>query len=296
MNQTKFGYAVNAAAGTLGAFVAVYLVHDFWTTESLPICHKRYTTPTEFSLLSKPLTPMTPAELQARVGGREFGVLQNASVIPVANAPAPLAMEIKLPKGRGSVFNDPAKAGGVSFRWDPRGMGGADRACLSYHVMVPENFDFGSAGVLPGLYGGGAKFDAKSAADGINGFATRVAWSANGVGKINLQVPGDDANGLSKLVSFTNFSIAKGKWVAIEQEIALNTPGQPDGLMRLWVDGELMLEMVDVLWRKDARLTLSGVLSDISYGSVDSDASAPADATLNVTPMQVSWKEIKTVQ
>ena len=221
---------------------------------------------------------------------------RTAAIVPAANAPSPLILQVKLPKGKGSVFNDPARAGGVSFRWDPRGMGGAESACLTYSIMLPEDFDFGSAGVLPGLYGGGANFNPKVASDGKNGFATRVVWAANGNGNINLQVPTSDENNLSRLVGPAHFELPKGRWVAIEQEIALNTPGQSDGILRLWVNGELQIEMLDVLWRKDARLTLSGVLSDISYGNVDSDASAPADTMVNVTPLLVSWKENKIIQ
>jgi hypothetical protein len=295
MNSTNTSLAINAAAGVLGTFLVAYVAHDLWSTSATPICHKRFEPQIAFGLRSNLNVPLTPAELQARVG-HEYGVIRNTSVVEVANAPATHVLAVKLPKGMGSVFNDPTKAGGVSFRWDPRGMGGSESACLSYQVRLPENFDFGSAGVLPGLYGGGTKYNPKSAADGQNGFATRVAWSALGDGSIKLQIPNDDANSLTSLAGTSSFELQKGKWVALEQEIILNTPNKPDGVLRLWVNGELKIDMTDVIWRKDQRLTLSGVLNDVSYGSIDSDASAPADAVVDLTPLMVSWKEIKVVQ
>ena len=38
------------------------------------------------------------------------------------------------------------------------------------------------------------------------------------------------------------FTLPKGRWVRIEQELVLNTPGQADGIARLWLDGDLKAE------------------------------------------------------
>jgi hypothetical protein len=296
MTTSKIPFALNIASLTVGAFLVVYVVHDVVTTEKTPMCHKRFEAQTEFGLMSKSNAALSAAELQARVGAHEFGIMKNASIIQATEAPAPMVLSVKLPKGKGSVFNDPTKAGGISFRWDPRGMVGAERACLSYQVLLPSTFDFGSAGVLPGLYGGGGKYDAKTKSDGINGFASRVAWSSKGSGTLNLQVPGTSQNRLTRDAGVSNFSLPKGQWVAIEQEIALNTPTKEDGILRLWVNGELKINLSNVVWRKNASLTLSGVLNDVSYGSIDSDASAPADTALAISPLLISWKENKIVQ
>jgi len=38
------------------------------------------------------------------------------------------------------------------------------------------------------------------------------------------------------------FTFARGRWYAVETEIKLNTPGQSDGLLRIWIDGKLIAE------------------------------------------------------
>src|SRR5687767_13714126 len=38
-----------------------------------------------------------------------------------------------------------------------------------------------------------------------------------------------------------------GKWMCIEGEVKVNTPGMRDGIMRAWVNGRLALEKTNVL-------------------------------------------------
>lgn len=38
------------------------------------------------------------------------------------------------------------------------------------------------------------------------------------------------------------FSPVRGRWYLIETEVALNTPGQGDGEVRVWIDGKLLME------------------------------------------------------
>lgn len=290
MTTSNIPTAINAAAVVVGLVLVSYIGLDIVNYEKLPRCSKRFDTATEFGLLSKQNEPLTPAHLQARVGGSEFGVMSNADVEEVKGAPAPAVMTVKLLKGTGSVHNSPAKGGGVSFRWDPNGMGGSKNACLSYHVLFPKNFEFGNAGVLPGLYAGGRQFNPKAASDGTNFLSTRLGWSTLGRLNFKLQSPGTAPNSTVKSLMIGGENVRAGHWIDIEQEVVLNDPGQENGILRLWVDGELRLNLTNVQWRTDPKLTLTGVLSDISYGNTDSTTVGPADATLKLTPLTVSWK------
>jgi hypothetical protein len=294
MTDFNLPMAINATAVVVGVVLVGYIGSDLLSYEKFPRCSKRFDTPTEFGLRSKQNEPLTPAHLQARAGGTEFGIMKNADIVALPDAPAPAVMKIKLSKGTGSVHNSPAKGGGVSFRWDPNGMPGATVACLTYQVKFPEKFEFGNAGVLPGLYGGGRQFNPKAASDGTNFFSSRLGWSTLGRLSYKLQAPGTAPNNTIKSLMIAGENIKIGQWVSIEQEIALNDPGQENGLLRLWVDGEIRINLSNVIWRNDPKLNLSGVLSDISYGNPDSTTVGAADAELNLTPMTISWKKLVT--
>jgi hypothetical protein len=47
----------------------------------------------------------------------------------------------------------------------------------------------------------------------------------------------------------TGVGLVPGTWTCIEQEILVNTPGQRNGLQRLWVDGTLVGEVLNMRWR-----------------------------------------------
>jgi hypothetical protein len=57
-----------------------------------------------------------------------------------------------------------------------------------------------------------------------------------------------------------------GKWVCVEQYLKLNTPGKRDGIARAWVDGELVFEKTDYLWRNTDQLKIYSYWLDYYRG------------------------------
>ena len=51
-----------------------------------------------------------------------------------------------------------------------------------------------------------------------------------------------------------------GKWVCIEGELKVNTPGAKDGILRTWMNGQLAFEKTDVFLRKKPPYKVSGNL------------------------------------
>ena len=45
------------------------------------------------------------------------------------------------------------------------------------------------------------------------------------------------------------FRLPRGKWIRLEQEIVLNTPGRKDGSIRVWVDGTLVVDKQHLMLR-----------------------------------------------
>jgi hypothetical protein len=241
-----------------------------------PPCSARYPAATEFSLTSETGQPMTPAELQARTGSESRGLLENASVVKRANAPSPAVLEVHLADQSGSE----TASGGIGFRWAPGGLESAGSACLRYRVWLPKGFKFGDAGVLPGLFGGDPA--------GEKAFVSRLVWSREGKGGIGLEVPGSE-RGNSKFIKGHDFNFDTEQWIKIEQELRVNSPGGKDGIIRLWVDGNLVVEQTNVVLRSDVQSSIRGVVGDVGYGS----SKKPKDGTqsaLSLTPLTVSWR------
>ncbi len=289
MIKNQSSMAVPAAGIALGTFLVLYLAQDAFTKAKIFPCSARYPSATEFSLKSDTNAPLSAIELQARAGLDDWGVLENASVrAGFKGAPSPLVLQVRLPKDSTSMYESSGNGGGLTFRWQPQGMAGATSACLSYSVFVPPGFDFGKGGELPGLFGGQA-YEPTIPADGANGFASRLKWGVNGRTDLSLQASNAKTGATSPL-SGGGFLMPREKWVSIEQETVLNTPGKSDGVARIWVDGELKGERPKIAWRKEPALTLSGVINDVWYGGLGSKATAPADTFLAFTPASVSWK------
>jgi hypothetical protein len=71
----------------------------------------------------------------------------------------------------------------------------------------------------------------------------------------------------------------------VEQEIALNSKGAGDGILRLWIDGKLRIENRSLALKSDSSPGFSGVVADIGYAH-----SAGDPVTLKVSPFVVQWQ------
>jgi hypothetical protein len=60
--------------------------------------------------------------------------------------------------------------------------------------------------------------------------------------------------------------LENNRWYCIEQYVKLNTPGQPDGILRGWVDGGLAFEKTDVRFRSVDRLKIEAVWINVYLG------------------------------
>lgn len=64
----------------------------------------------------------------------------------------------------------------------------------------------------------------------------------------------------------TDFTFADpsniGRWVCFEMEVQLNTPGETDGLYRLWIDNELEAERLDVDFRGSENYKINEAMLD----------------------------------
>ena len=163
------------------------------------------------------------------------------------------ALRAQFPKNKAS-----GRDGGILF---DNSFEDVEEATLEYRLKFNENFYWAAGGKLPGL--GGSAFDNKGAIpsgcvdrgsrNSDNGFSCRLMWRTN---RAHTAKP--------KLVVYTYHpkrpkdcgedfdfirDIKKGKWYTIQQYIKLNTPGQKNGVLRMFVDGQKLLDKNDVEFR-----------------------------------------------
>lgn len=83
------------------------------------------------------------------------------------------------------------------------------------------------------------------------------------------------------------------RWYCLEQHVKLNTPGKADGVMRGWVDGQLVFEKTDVRMRAVAKLRIEMVWLNVYYGGT---WTAPRDMHLYIDDVAISREPIGPAQ
>ena len=278
--------AFNAAAGIVVLATGIFMLRSLFITEVVPPCSERYPAPTEFTL-DNGTAPMSPVQLVGMIGGTQRGIYRNAKVVRVRDASGKHALKVTL-RPDAENARTTGEGNGIGFRWTPESMAGATSACLSYSVYLPKKFEFGGGGVLPGLYAG-EPVSLNVASDGKTALAQRLVWRNNGRANLYAQLPGHEANGGAYLDT-DGVEFPRGRWVKVEQEIKLNDLGKANGLSRLYFDGEKVIEKQWMEWRKNGKLTLSGIHADVTYAMPRRDLKPPKKTAVYITPMQVRWR------
>ncbi len=276
--MTKPALIVNAIGLLLGLSLVGYIAYSLVHVETTAACSQRYPGATRLPLKTGDGALLSTIELQARAGLQEWGVTENTKV--VAEGPAGAALQVKLAPVEAGERGGARPANGVSFHWSPAGIGQAHSACLAYSVWLPKDFPFNDGGVLPGIFGGQADAINDPPKDG-SGFGTRINWRGDGVGELAAKPSG---SGYALPIQ-RGFPLARGRWMRIEQEIVLNSPGKANGLARMWVDGDLKAENTALTLRKDKTETMFGVLADIGYLRASGTV-----GTLLISPFEIAWR------
>jgi hypothetical protein len=272
----------NVAAGALVIGAIAGVVRSFVIPNEVAACSARYSTITQLTLEQNGQL-LTAADLQARLGGADYGVLENVSIRALKDGPATQAVGIALRKGGAAPWSEADHKGGVSFPWQPRSARSLESACLSYSVFLPKDFAFHRGGTLPGLIGGQPESPQTAHLPEVS---ARIRWRSTGEGDVVLHTADaqDQVFGGGE-----RFVFPRGRWVKLDQEIVLNTPKKADGRLRLWVDGTLVVDAAELEIRPAADLRLSGVAAQAYYGTTEATTAAPQDTSIWMTPFELRY-------
>ncbi len=177
--------------------------------------------------------------------------------------------------------------------------GEPEEAFFRYHLRLAVDWDpVMDGGKLPGFAGtyGRAGWGMRPS-DGTNGWSARGAFMRHdtrnlparplraigtyaytaGTGSKSGEVWGWNLGPTGRL--------RKNRWYSIEQYLKLNTLGQADGILRVWVDGELAFEKTDLHWRDVPALRIESVWLNVYHGGT---AKTDRDLTLYIDNLVVA--------
>ncbi|MFP4171451.1 MAG: polysaccharide lyase [Candidatus Hydrogenedentota bacterium] len=169
-----------------------------------------------------------------------------------------------------------------------------EEATARYWLYVPGDFAFHErhgGGKLPGFTGryGEAGWGGRRA-DGTNGWSARMGFQPPHEGL-------DEDVGLSFYIYHADMGqwgdtdqweegANKGEWRQIDQYVRMNTPGEHDGVLRGWVNGELVFERDDLLFRQAGyeHLRIEELYFNIYYGG---SWSSPVDTAFYFRDLKI---------
>jgi hypothetical protein len=200
----------------------------------------------------------------------------DVTIIPSGDPRFPAALRVRYPADSASQLSaatTDTPHGGAQWYLAWQG-GPVDTAYLRYFVRFEKDFDFVKGGKMPGLFGGRIT-SGRRIPDGTNGFSTRYMWRTGGAGEVYAYLPTSVAHGTS---------LGRGSWVwptdvwtEVQQQVTLNTPGQSDGSVRVWLNGVLVLTETGLLFRSDPGLQIEGLFFSTFFGGGDASWASPRD-------------------
>lgn len=254
--------AINAGVILTIGFGLLVGVRDFFVGKVEPICTTRYSK-VAILPLERGGQLLRPDDVQASANGQDYGVMTNMTIRRLKDAPAATAMGVKIEAGTAHATGTVHPQGGVSLPWRPRGVpADLSAACLTYHVFLPADFDFEAGGTLPGLFG----------VVEANGKVTdrtdvRFVWGPQGTIHQFMYADSPESTGVFTTPTNVHGSpMPVGRWVRIDQEVVLNSPGVGNGKTRLWIDETMRAEIRNADLRDSPQIAIQGVTADVHFG------------------------------
>ncbi len=164
---------------------------------------------------------------------------------------------------------------------------------FSYRVRFAKDFDFVKGGKLPGFMGGTGPTGCVS---DKHGFSARNMWRVDGDAVQYLYAPqkisacGDDYHYTK---GGANQRFTPGKWQTVEHRLVMNTSGENNGVMQAWLDGELVLDVKDFLFRESgSTFAIDTLYFSTFFGGGDASWAPQASKITDFDDLIVSEKPI----
>lgn len=210
------------------------------------------------------------------------------------------ALEVPLPEGRHRGMR-------MRFWFEDQFGAEPEAASATYWLYVPNDFEFANShsggGKLPGFQGtyGNCGAGDLGPCDGSDGWSARMsfirpkaAYLDTEVGLAHYVYHGEmDGEALYPYGTYLRWrqGISRGEWHRIDQFVQMNTPGEHDGVLRGWVDGELALDRDGLLFRtaNAQNVRIEEFVHTVYFGG---EWSSPVDNALYFDDLEIrTWTD-----
>jgi hypothetical protein len=198
-------------------------------------------------------------------------------------------------EGRVSIVNDSNTVGDKSLvvmypkdlsntgksQWKMNLGSSYDELYLSYRLRFDDNFDFVRGGKLPGFCGGECN-SGGDPPDGTDGWSARMMWRTDGSGGSPLNpnqanivqyvYHPDQAGTNADDIKWDDGTLADWKhfdsdvWYHLQHRIVMNTPGQSNGIIQAWLDGEMVLNQQNMRFRDNSTFGIDWLYFSTFFG------------------------------
>ncbi len=144
-----------------------------------------------------------------------------------------------------------------------------DSLYFQYQLRFDDDFDWVKGGKLPGIVGG--KLVTKSRPNGTDGWTIFIMWRGDGMGSAYVYHPDQVRDNLADHFRLDNFWFQKGVVQTLGIHAVMNTPGEYDGIIRAWLDGQLVVEETDIRFRTIPELQADSLFAHTIFGGSTED-------------------------
>ncbi|MCH2109014.1 MAG: hypothetical protein MK135_06775 [Polyangiaceae bacterium] len=188
-----------------------------------------------------------------------------------------------------------ASAAGVQFKV-PFGQS-YEELYLAYRVRFSEGFEWVKGGKLPGLVGGSAPTGCNNDEDG---FSARMMWRAQGAAVQYVYFPEKESNcgdDFPYALKDAPAQFQTNTWHRVQHHLKMNTPGESDGVLEAWFDGELAYQTQELLYRRaNASFAIDTLYFSTFYGGGDSSWAPDAPTFVEFDNFIVATEPIELPQ
>ncbi len=210
-----------------------------------------------------------------------FGWSENTAVTTADSVPANTSfmnmLRVVYPQGSidsGSVATLGTPLGGAQAAIPFSAGATSEVTTLRYYVRPQQGFGPVKGGKLPGLYGGNTSVASGGRdPDGTNGWTARLMWRKDNNGEVYAYLASTD--GYGEQLGCGNWTWQPGQWTKVQETVSLNTPGQANGYILVYINGVPALDATGLTFRTVSSLQINGLYFSTFFGGSDPTWATP---------------------
>ncbi|KAI7865105.1 hypothetical protein BDF14DRAFT_1744481 [Spinellus fusiger] len=204
---------------------------------------------------------------------------------PVASQGSNAVLRVTYPQGTRNPDRNPQ--GGIGFYAQPiQTTGTVSVADFEYQVYFPSSYNFVLGGKLPGIFGGTGR--CSGGIDTPTCFSARFMWRQSGKGEVYTYLP--EAKQSSTLcttpsnicnsqygysIGRGSFTFKTGAWTTVRQVLKLNTPGNLDGQLTVYANGNQVYQQNNIAFRESQTGKNVGIDFETFFGGSEDSYITP---------------------